>query len=554
MQGEKKLYRLMCWILGLVVAILYFQVEYISVFADNEKVIANTAGVSDIYLYIKGVTEVTGGTVQIGNKVCENVSIERMDTFSTPLRTVILIDNSKSIKFDKRADIQNILTQLVDQSIQGEEYRVGLFSDTITWLSDYSSDYESIKSIIDTIQYVNQETYFSDCLYSIIEEMRNTTDVTFSRIIMVSDGADDNSIGYTNYEVSVLAEKSNIPLYMIGTPGDNKALETMFSFARTSKADYYLLDGSISNEDIVAGLLSDHELVCMRVMPDADMLDGSQKNIQVTLNTQSGEIRLTTTVNMPFATESIGGDEVGNDEEQEGVFGDENGNDEEQDELYEPDEVPSDSTPQPSVSSLDGAGVDATDDEKDGNQEKGLLPFLIMGSVVALAVVVCIIIIIIVAKKKKAKATSDRSSIQTAAPPILDYNAFTEEGDKTRLISEVDTDDSEATRMLSWQPEQSIWLVLKSVERPDKEFRVLMKDTIQIGRKNADIVIDFDPHISSRQCEVIKRGDLLYIRDLGSLNGTYYENTQVFGQEVQIVDGGIIKVGDSKFIVTIIRQ
>ena len=217
MQRKNILYKLRNMMLGLFVAFLCFQIESISAFADNEKILTSTADENSIYLYIKGIADITGGTVQIGNQVCEDVSVAGMDVFSTPLRTVILIDNSRSIKADKRSDIQNILTQLVDQSIQGEEYRVGVFSDAITWLSDYSSDYESIKSIIETIQYENQNTYFSDCLYGIIEEMNKNVDATYSRIIMVSDGADDNSIGYTNYEVRVLTEKSNIPLYMIGT-------------------------------------------------------------------------------------------------------------------------------------------------------------------------------------------------------------------------------------------------------------------------------------------------------------------------------------------------
>lgn len=543
MQGKKKLYRLKHWVLGLVVALLFSQVEYISALADNEKVIAGTADESNIYLYIKGIPEVIGATVQIGNKICENVSTTRMDDLSMPLRTVILIDNSLSIKAEKRSDIQNILTQLVDQSIQGEEYCVGVFSDAIAWLCDPSSDYESVKSIIDNIQYENQETYFSDCLYSVLEEMSKNADATYSRIIMVSDGADDNSIGYTNYEVSVLAEKSNIPLYMIGTPGDNKALETMFSFARTSKADYYLLDGSISNEDIVAGLLSDHELTCIRVTPDVSMLDGSQKSIQITLNTQDGEIKLTTTANMPFATESAGGDVAENDAKQET----ETGNDMEQEEAL------ADSIVQPSLSSL-GSATDMSEnvgeDEAQGN---GLLPFLIIGLVVVLAVVICIIIVLM-RKKKTSNTPSGNPYDRTVAPQSPVDSAYLEQEEKTRFLSVEDTDGDEMTRMLSWQLGQNVWLALKSVEYLDKEFRVPMKDVILIGRKNADIVIDFDQYISSKHCEIIKRGELLYIRDLGSLNGTYYENIQVFDQEVPIVDGGTIKLGNSKFIVTIIKQ
>ena len=547
-QAKNKIYMTRNIILGLLIVLLVFAAEIIYVFAANEKVITSATDDTGVYLYLKGVENLSDDavTVQIGSSVCDNVSIMGLDEFSIPMRTVILIDNSYSIRSEKRSDIQNILTSLVEQSMAGEEYRIGIFSDTITWLTDYSSDYESIKTIINLIEYRNQDTYLNDCLYSVIEEISNHTDAVYTRLIMISDGADDRGIGYTSYEVNALVEKSNIPVYMIGTPGDDKALETMFSYARASKADYYQLDNSVSNEDIVGSLAADRGLTCIYVVPDAGMMDGSQKNIQITIAAAEGEIKLTTAVNMPFVTGTVPVEEPEVPEE-------------EAETPVEEAEIPVEEKPEitPSLPVL-GDTTETGEDNTVNQEPSGInMTLLIIIIVVVLIVAAAVVVLIVMLNKKKQKANSfDASSEDSSKQNVESSPNVEEDDDKTQMISvNRISNDGNATRMLLGQPMQmTTYLVLKSLDRPDTEFRVPIQNVIRIGRKNADIVIDFDKHISSNHCEIIKRGELLYVKDLGSLNGTFYENIQVLDQEIPIVDGGIIRFGNSRFSVTLDKQ
>lgn len=547
MQTKNKFYESKNIIFSLFIVFLLFCTETIYTFAGGETVITSTTDDDGVYLYLKGIENLSEDTVtvQIGNTVCDNVAVMGLDGCSIPMRTVILIDNSLSIRAGNRTDIQNILIGLTEQSMAGEEYRIGTFSNSITWLTEYSSDYELMKSAINSIQYENQNTYFNDCLYHLIEEINSNHDEVYTRVIMISDGADDQGIGYTGYEVNALVEKSNIPVYMIGTPGDNKALETMFSYARASGADHYQL-GAVSNEDVINGLLADHGLMCVHIIPDAGMLDGSQKNIQVILSAAEGEIRLTATVNMPFAAGNVPVEEP-------------EASAEEEPEVEEEESEQEQAQPLPVLGGTTetDAAADNTDNDEQGFRMT-LLIVIISAVVIAAAAAVVLMIVI---RKKKQKVDSENTSSGIDGSPSIASTPFDVNGedDKTLLISINSAHkDENATRMLLGQPMQqqtpTVFLVLKSLDRANTEFRVPIRDAVRIGRKNTDIVVDFDKHISSNHCEIIKRGELMYIKDLGSLNGTFYENIQVLDQEIPIVDGGTIRLGNSKFKVTLDKQ
>lgn len=502
-----------------------------SAYAAGEKVVSSISDSQNVYLYVKGVSEITGGTVQIGNAICQNVSYEKMDVFTTPMRTVILIDNSRSIKENRRADIRVILDALVDNAMEGEVFRVGTFSEEVVWLCDNTDDHDAVFQALDAVVYENQDTYFSDCLYGVIEDMAAGSDAIYSRVVIVSDGADNKTIGYTNSEVATLVERKNIPVYTIGTLGDNNALETMFSFSRASKAEYYLLDGSVSNEEIIDSLLADQRMVCIRITPDAAQLDGGQKSIQAVLQTPDGDVTVTATADMPFAAGT------------------------------QPSQEPAESEPETAEDKkeLPTLGGDASgaagDREKNGAGPDLLMPLLIAGAAAAALIIGIVVIIIAVSgknKKKKAKQAA-------AQPNAGGYGGAVWQGsERTMILGEGNNRPGSGDTVSLWgqqiQQEMRTYLVLRDMGRPQVMFKVPIRDAVRIGRKEADIVVDYDKYISTRQCEIIKRGELLYIKDLGSSNGTFYENVRVYDQETPIVSGGTIRIGQTAFAVMITKE
>lgn len=541
LQGERTGRCVRRSISGILSAMLLLSAAVLTAAAANARTVSTKVDDRNVYLFVKDVTDITGGTVQIGNTVCQDVLVGGLDAFATPLRTVILIDNSQSIKKDSRPTIEAILSGIIDNGMEGEEFRIGTFSHSVTWLCDNTTDHSQLQDALGTLEYINQDTYFSDCLYEVIEDLSAAVDPVYTRIVIVSDGADDRAIGYTNSEVTALLEKSNIPVYTIGILGDNSALETMFSFSRASRADYYLLDGSISSDDVVASLQEDHELTCIRITPDTALLDGGQKSIQATLQTGEGDVVVTATVNMPFAS----GDMISES-------------------TVPAEETPSSQTQQaaeentlPVLGNTSEASEETPDEKTEGLQRTVLI--VVLGAAVLIAVL--IIVLLMVLRKKKAEPVTPApqvSPVEPKTPPPTVVTPQPEEPERTLLLETPGSRDSDVTISL-WdqhepQREPKTYLVLQNKDNPAVMFKVPIKDVIRIGRKDADIVINQDKAISSRHCEIIKRGSLLYIKDLGSSNGTFYENVRVYDQETPIVSGGTIRIGQSNFTVTIITE
>lgn len=101
------------------------------------------------------------------------------------------------------------------------------------------------------------------------------------------------------------------------------------------------------------------------------------------------------------------------------------------------------------------------------------------------------------------------------------------------------------------KPEPQQYLILKNIERPEEIYKVGMKDSVTIGRTEADIVlVDEKKCISSTHCTIIQRGKLLYLKDNKSTNGTFYQNRRVYG-EVPILNGDRIRLADMEFIVEV---
>ena len=150
----------------------------------------------------------------------------------------------------------------------------------------------------------------------------------------------------------------------------------------------------------------------------------------------------------------------------------------------------------------------------------------------------CIFVFFVLLKKKK---TSD------APNPVLPPEPEPIE-DSTRLGFQPRFDSA---------PEKELWgnkhLILKNLDVPNIFFKVPITETVSIGRRSTqDIMID-DPEVSREHCKITLRGGLLYLQNYSKSNGTYYENVLVHeGDEVPIVNGGKIKMGQYQYSVELI--
>lgn len=506
-------------ILAVVLGIFAVMTMHLTSYAADAKILQTNVYEDDIYIFVKGISELSADSViQIGNTVCrtEQISASTFEQMNLFMRTLILIDNSKSIPEKNHADIQEILKGIISNSKENEQIKIGTFSRETAYLCDYTSDHTILENIINNISYNDQDTYLSDVLYNTISDLKAEETFACTRIIILSDGADDNFIGYTNEEVRKYVESNQYPVYTIGLSKKNNAsqLETMFSFSRAANTDFFLIDGSITNEDVVSAMLTDQTGVCLKITPDERLKDGSNKSILLKLGTAEGVFEFKTSADMPFG--SGGGVQP------------------------EPESAPEPISETNSSLPIIGPTLtsEVTDDmesnENDALQGDLWIFILLLAVVAALFAAIVILVLI---KRKKTPSPQTTPSPQPAPQPPLPLD---------------DTFIPKNKNMLNQEPEKKLWadkqLVLSNLDNPNIFFKVPIKDVVCIGRRSTqDIIID-DPEASKEHCKIILRGDLMYLISCNHSNGTYYENVLAHeGDEIPIVSGGKIKIGKYQY-------
>lgn len=504
--GKRRLLVIMAACLFFVTAVWPMQT-----YAADAKILSTIVYDGSIYIYIRGISQIQPDSViQIGNEQCDaqQISTAPLASLTPSMRTLVLVDNSQSIPDNNHADIQEILEGITAGVAENEQIRIATFSDTVTYLCDYTSDQKTLNNAAGAISYFDQESYLSDVLHNAISEFKAENACVYTRVLIFSDGADDKSIGYPNDEVRSYIEKNAYPVYTIGIPKKNNSsqLETMFSFSRAAKSEYFLLDGSTSNADIVSALLQDQNSICLKITPEEHLKDGSNKSILLKLNTPEGMVELTTSADMPFG---------------EGA-------------AAEPA-----SEQQSEPESLPTIAPHTEPETESAEKDKGGISTIILIVIIVSGVLVAALVILAVVLLGKRKKPAEQQSQQSSQLPVKPSDLVT-------IIGSVP---------MHSDPEP-LWsnyvLVIKNLDDPRITFKVPIRDVVHIGRIDKDITID-DNEVSRTHCDIILRGDLLYLKDCNSRNGTYYQNVRIY-DETPIVEGGVIRIGKYRYQVELEKQ
>lgn len=129
-------------------------------------------------------------------------------------------------------------------------------------------------------------------------------------------------------------------------------------------------------------------------------------------------------------------------------------------------------------------------------------------------------------------------------------SGLVDENDATRTFSEdllpIDANSLSEEEQLAVDslPSGNSLLIVR--RGPNKGARFLLDaDQISIGRHpNADIFLD-DVTVSRKHSEVTRSGDVFTIKDLASLNGTYFEGARV--DSAELFNGAEVQVGKYHF-------
>ena len=109
------------------------------------------------------------------------------------------------------------------------------------------------------------------------------------------------------------------------------------------------------------------------------------------------------------------------------------------------------------------------------------------------------------------------------------------------LLAELGSDLSrEEQQAIDALPSGNALLIVKRGPNAGARF-LLDQDVTTVGRHpNADIFLD-DVTVSRRHAEFLRQGAQFSVRDLASLNGTYFDGQRI--DEIQVSDGSEVQIG-----------
>ena len=278
---------------------LFFLYPNNKIFAAEDPVIYNSyAEKNNLQIYVGNVNDIQNVGCQIGNIRCEDVSVNSQIS----MESYILIDNSLSIDSKYRETIGQILQTLIDTKGENETITLATIDQKLHYLVQKSTDGEQLKQLVKGIVYEDLDTKVTDVIYSLCKELEAQPFDGLRRIVLISDGAEFSSVGFTRQEMLDEVEKLSYPIYMIGcTYKDNtKELEDMFSLSRMTGAEPIWLDEENDVQKIVNTINSCHNAIEVNVTIPDQLGDGTKKGVKLDFQTTEGEVSASSEMEMPF--------------------------------------------------------------------------------------------------------------------------------------------------------------------------------------------------------------------------------------------------------------
>ena len=468
-------------------ALMVVAVTFAAYAADKAAVLEQYVSEDVVLLYVDHSGENLTAEARIGTEAVEDVKM--IDASEVPVVTWLLIDNSASISKSDQAKTKQFLSDLVAGRTANERFNLCTYhDDKLEILVQDSQNYVDLKAQIDAMEYVNQKTFLTDVLNELLDVEKARADTAFVRIVIVSDGVDNNPDGLTREELNQRLKEQRLPIYTLGCQNadNDQLLKEMYSLSRQTNGQSWSLSELSDTLSIVQAMGNDELPICVVVAIPEKLRDGASKGLQLTFS--DGTVA-ETQVFMPFGA------------------------------VTEPEPVPPEEPPAPpeeSVVEPEYTNEPGPEQPSFWKENSGLV--IIGVVVVAVLIVGSSIFFLFCRKKEKEKIAESGSG-----------------GDTVILVN----NDSRLT------------LILTDRANPNRHFECPLRDKVTIGRSSGNqIVLDYERSVSGTHCEIFVDGNIFMIRDLNSKNGTYVDGIRIAGV-AEFSNGSRIKLGRLELMVEI---
>lgn len=482
-------------IVFVIAAVFILSVTMFSFAASPAAILEQRVTDNSVLLYVRHSGEEPAVQAHIGTE--SDVDAYIAGSADTQIVTWLLMDNSLSIHHADREIAKKLLTDLVAGRASNERFNLCTFSDKLTVLCEDSQSYADLKAQIDQLEFKNQETYLTDVLSELLDLEKNRDGTEFVRVVVISDGVDNNPGGLTREELTQRLNEQSIPIYTLGSQNQKSEqnLKAMYALSRQTNALNWNLSELTDTLSVVQTMNETELPICVEVTIPEKLRDGSTKGIQLTFS--DGAI-VETQASMPFGS------------------------------VVEPVETPV--VPEPSPAPVPDPVVEP---------EAGFPLLWIILAVILIAVLVIALAVFLFIRSKK-----ERDRIRTVDEHDADFS-----GGETELASSDDTDSGDTVPLIG--NDRRLIISLTDRANPNRHFETPLRNKVSIGRSSANqIVLDYERSVSGAHCEIFITGNLFKVRDLGSKNGTYVDGIQV-GDVAEISSGSVLKLGRLELTVEI---
>ena len=441
-----------------------------------------------LYLYLQYAGEAQDVQAQIGTEAASGVTLTPKE--SVPVSTWLLLDNSVSIQEADRAKAKELLTNLVAGRSPNESFTLCTYNEHLNILLQDSQSYAELKSQIDAITHVDQESYLTDVLAELLAAESSREEPAYVRVVVICDGVDNNPAGLTREELDDQLSAKNIPIYTLGCEtGDNDPLlKELYSLSRQTGAQSWSLTGLSNTLDVVTAMGGTELPLCAAISIPEDLRDGSNKGVRLTFSDGS---TAETQAAMPFGAVTA-----------------------------QPEPEPeSEPAPEPEPEPEASAAPDLT----------AYLPWI--GGGVAVVAVAAVLTVMLLRRKK------ERGRIKPVAEDTIPT------GGATDILPDSYYNSGSGGTLPLVNGAPCAMLSLSDLDHPEHHFEVPLRSSVSIGRGPSNqIVLDYERSVSGSHCEIFSSGTGWKIRDLNSGNGTYLNGARVTS-EAEVTDGSVLKLG-----------
>lgn len=454
-----------------------------------------------IKAYIRGAETEGSVSYQIGSIPVGAIEAYGIAEDRNPMRTLIMLDNSLSVPGSSRDRIKEVIQGIVDAHSEKETFRLATFSDQVSYLSDaYSNDYTALKNMAGSVTYVDQETYLTDVLYDVIDDLNKDVYMGYTRIIIISDGVDNKQLGVTREELNTKLKDSQYPVYTIGTlTGKNyDQLENMFALSRLSGSEYCILEET-ENADIISGCSRDADIAVFEAIIPDDAKAGGRQSSRLIL---PGGAQVVFEVNMPFQAR-------GKEEE------------------------PRQAAPVPEETDTKQEEAPAGTEE---DETGGMAPVVLAAAGILVVLALAGVIAVLLIRKKKKVPERPEGTVPTGTV-ISSETQLVEEGNGSGILPPPGQLNRTKYRV-TFSDKQDM----------SRTYQCELKNSISLGRAEGNDIVINSGTVSKKHCMITNKNGRFFIQDLNSANGTFVNQERV-NYDREIFSGTTIKLAKTELLV-----